>query len=50
MLAMAITAPVSAHHSAAGYDLSKTLSAPAGDKMEISWHPTKSGHLGGMLR
>jgi hypothetical protein len=20
-----------------------------GDKMEISWHPTKSGHLGGML-
>lgn len=99
MLAMAITAPVSAHHSAAGYDLSKTLSAQAtlkefrwgaphsaavftikgpdgkpedmtvasgspsmfvkqgfnpkdfqiGDKMEITWHPAISGHLGGML-
>jgi hypothetical protein len=99
MLAMAITAPVWAHHSAVGYDLSKTLSAEAtlkefrwssphseaifvikgpdgkaedmtvasatpamfvkqgfkpkdfqiGDKMEISWHPAKSGHLGGML-
>ena len=99
MLAMAITAPVWAHHSAAGYDLSKTLSAQAtlkefrwssphsaavfvikgpdgkpqdmtvasgspamfvkqgfqpkdfqiGDKMEITWHPTISGHLGGML-
>ena len=99
MLAMAITAPVWAHHSAVGYDLSKTLTAEAtlkefrwgsphsaavfvikgpdgkaedmtvasatpamfvkqgfkpkdfqvGDKMEISWHPAKSGHLGGML-
>ena len=99
MVAMAITAPVWAHHSAAGYDLSKTLSAQAtlkefrwgaphsaavfvikgpdgkpedmtvasatpamfvkqgfmpkdfqiGDKMEITWHPAKSGHLGGML-
>ena len=99
ILAMAITAPVWAHHSAVGYDLSKTVSAEAtlkefrwssphseaifvikgpdgkaedmtvasatpamfvkqgfkpkdfqiGDKMEISWHPAKSGHLGGML-
>jgi hypothetical protein len=99
MMAMAITAPVWAHHSAAGYDLVKTLSAEAtlkefrwgaphsgavfvikgpdgkpvdmtvasatpamfvkqgfkpkdfqiGDKMEITWHPAKSGHLGGML-
>ena len=98
-MAMAITAPVWAHHSAAGYDLSKILSAKAtlkefrwssphstavfvikgpdgkvqsmtvasgsplmfvkqgfqpkdfqiGDKVEITWHPTKSGHLGGML-
>ena len=98
-MAMTITAPVWAHHSAAGYDLSKTLSAEAtlkefrwssphsaavfvikgpdgkienmtvasgspsmfvkqgfqpkdfqiGDKVEITWHPTKSGHLGGML-
>lgn len=99
MLAMAITTPVWAHHSAAGYDLTKTLSAQAtlkefrwgaphsaavfmikgqdgkpedmtvacgspamfvkqgfmpkdfqiGDKMEITWHPAISGHLGGML-
>ncbi len=99
MLALAITAPIRAHHSAAGYDMSKTLSAPAtikefrwssphsaavfvikgpdgksenmtvasgspamfvkqgfrpkdfqvGDKVEITWHPTKSGQLGGML-
>ena len=36
MLAMAITAPVWAHHSAAGYDLSKTLSAQATLK-EFRW-------------
>jgi hypothetical protein len=99
MVAMAITAPVWAHHSATGYDYSKTLSAEAtikefrwvsphssvvfvikgpdgqpenmtvtsatpamfakqgftpkdfhvGDKVDISWHPAKSGHLGGAL-
>jgi hypothetical protein len=99
MVAMAITAPVWAHHSAVGYDFSKTLSAEAtikefrwvsphssvvvvikgpdgrpeemtvtsatpatfskqgfsprdfkvGDKVQIAWHPAKSGHLGGML-
>jgi hypothetical protein len=99
VMVMAITTPVWAHHSAAGYDLSKTLSAQAtlkefrwssphsaavfvikgpdgkpqsmtvassspamfvkqgfqprdfqvGDKVEITWHPAKSGHLGGML-
>ena len=99
MLAMAITAPVWAHHSFAGYDMTKTLTAEAtlkefrwgaphssavfmikgpdgkaeemtvaaagpsmffkqgfkprdfqvGDKMEISWHPSTSGHIGGML-
>ena len=99
MLVMAITAPVWAHHSFAGYDMTKTLTAEAtlkefrwgaphssavfmikgpngnaeemtvaaggpsmffkqgfkprdfqvGDKMEISWHPSTSGHIGGML-
>jgi hypothetical protein len=99
MLAMAITAPVWAHHSFAGYDMTKTLTAEAtlkefrwgaphssavfmikgpdgkievmtvaaaapamfskqgfnpkdfqvGDKMEITWHPSTSGHIGGML-
>ena len=99
MLAMAITAPVWAHHSFAGYDMTKTLTAEAtlkefrwgaphssavfvikgadgkiqvmtvaaaapsmfskqgfmpkdfqtGDKMEISWHPSTSGHIGGLL-
>jgi hypothetical protein len=99
MLAMAITAPVWAHHSFAGYDMTKTLTTEAtlkefrwgaphssavfmirgpdgkvevmtvaagtpssfskqgfrpkdfqvGDKMEISWHPSTSGHIGGML-
>ena len=99
-VASAIAAlPVSAHHSAAGYDLKKTLSAPAtikefrwgaphssgvfmvkgpkgeqqelsassaapamfrksgfnprdfkvGEKVEISWHPTRSGKPGGIL-
>jgi hypothetical protein len=92
-------APVWAHHSFAGYDTTKTLTAEAtlkefrwgaphsaavfvikgpdgkpeditvaaaapamfskqgfkprdfevGDKMEITWHPSKSGHLGGIL-
>jgi hypothetical protein len=99
LVAMAITASAWAHHSAAGYDLTKILSAQAtlkefrwssphsaavfvikgpdgkaedmtvasaspamfvkqgfqprdfqvGDKVEISWHPARSGHLGGML-
>ena len=99
MVAMAITAPVWGHHSAVGYDFSKTVTAEAtvkefrwvsphsslvvvikgadgkpeemtvtsatpavfakqgftprdfkiGDKVEISWHPAKSGHLGGAL-
>jgi hypothetical protein len=99
MLALAIAAPVWAHHSAAGYDMAKTVSADAtikefrwgaphssavfmikgpdgkaeamtvaagspamfvkqgfqprdfqiGDKVQISWHPSISGHLGGML-
>jgi hypothetical protein len=99
MVVLAITAPVWAHHSAVGYDFSKTLTAEAtikefrwvsphsavvvvingpdgeaedmtvtsatpavffkqgftprdfkvGDKVEISWHPAKSGHLGGAL-
>jgi len=98
-MTVALTAPAWAHHSAAGYDLSKTLSAKAtlkefrwssphsaavfvikgpdgkaqnmtvasgspamfvkqgfqpkdfqiGDKVEITWHPTNSGRLGGML-
>jgi hypothetical protein len=99
MVAIAITAPVWAHHSFAGYDMDKTLTAQAtlkefrwgaphsaavyvikspdgklekvtvasatpstfykqgfkpkdfqvGDKMEITWHPSKSGHVGGIL-
>ena len=99
MVALVITAPVWAHHSGAGYDTTKTLTAQAtlkefrwgaphsaavfvikgpdgkpeditvasaapamfskqgfkprdfqvGDKMEISWHPSKSGNIGGML-
>lgn len=99
MLLLAIAAPTSAHHSAAGYDMSKTLSASAtikefrwgaphsaaifvikdgngkpeeltvasatpamfvkqrfrprdfkvGDKVEITWHPSKSGNIGGIL-
>ena len=98
-MAMTITAPVWAHHSFAGYDMTKTVTADAtlkefrwssphsaavfvvkgangkpedmtvasaspamfvrkgfkpkdfqiGDKMEISWHPAKSGQLGGIL-
>jgi hypothetical protein len=95
---MVLAGPVSAHHSGAGYDLSKTLEADAtlkefrwgaphsavvfiikmdgktqevtmggaspgamarqgfkprdfrpGDKMRITWHPSKSGALGGTL-
>jgi hypothetical protein len=99
MLAMAITTPLWAHHSAAGYDMAKTLSSEAtikefrwgaphssavfmvkgpdgkvdamtvaagspamfvkqgfqprdfqvGDKVQITWHPSISGHPGGML-
>jgi hypothetical protein len=99
MLAAGWAAPVTAHHSFSGYDMSKTLSAPAtlkefrwgaphssvvfvvkgpngkpqevsmasaspaafakqgfkprdfkvGDKMQISWHPSKSGATGGAL-
>jgi Family of unknown function (DUF6152) len=99
ILAAGLAAPVSAHHSFSGYDMSKTLSAPAtlkefrwgaphsgvvfvikgpdgkpqevtmasaspaafakqgfkprdfkvGDKMEITWHPSKSGAVGGSL-
>jgi hypothetical protein len=99
VVAVAITAPVWAHHSFAGYDMTKTLTAEAtlkefrwgaphseavfvikgpdgklekvtvasatpttyfkqgfnpkdfqvGDKMEITWHPSKSGHTGGIL-
>jgi len=99
MVAMVITAPVWAHHSFAGYDMDRTLTAQAtlkefrwvsphssavfvikgpdgklenmtvtsatpatflkqglkprdfqvGDKMEITWHPAKSGHPGGAL-
>ena len=99
MLLLAIAAPTSAHHSAAGYDMNKTLTAPAtikefrwgaphssavfmikgangkpeevtmasatpatfmkqgfrprdfkvGDKVEITWHPSKSGAIGGQL-
>ncbi|HEY5755972.1 MAG TPA: DUF6152 family protein [Steroidobacter sp.] len=99
MLLMAIAAPVSAHHSFAGYDMSKTSNAQAtikefrwgaphsaavfvikgsdgkqqevtvasaapsmfvkqgfkpkdfrvGDKVEISWHPSRSGATGGIL-
>ena len=99
ILAAGLTAPVSAHHSFAGYDMTKTMSAPAtlkefrwgaphsmvvfvikgadgkpqevtmasaspaalnragfkprdfkvGDKMEVTWHPSKSGAVGGTL-
>ena len=99
MVALSITAPTWAHHSLAGYDMAKTMTAevtlkefrwvsphssavfiikgadgksenmtvtsatPAtflkqgfkprdfqeGDKMEITWHPSKNGHLGGAL-
>jgi hypothetical protein len=99
ILAAGLAAPVSAHHSFSGYDMSKTVSASAtlkefrwgaphsavvfvikgpdgkpqevpmasaspgafakqgfkprdfkvGDKMEITWHPSKSGALGGSL-
>ena len=99
ILAAGWAAPLSAHHSGAGYDTSKTLSASAtlkefrwgaphsavvfiikgpdgkpqevsmasaapasfsragfkprdfkvGDKMEITWHPSKSGAIGGTL-
>jgi Family of unknown function (DUF6152) len=99
ILAAGWAAPVSAHHSFAGYDMSKTLSEPAtlkefrwgaphsmvvvmmkgpdgkpqkvtiasaspaafakqgfkprdfkvGDKMEVTWHPSKSGATGGVL-
>jgi hypothetical protein len=99
MVAMVMTAPAWAHHSAVGYDFSKTLAADAtlkefrwvsphsslvvvikgpdgqaeemtvtsatpavfakqgftpkdfkvGDKVKITWHPAKSGHLGGAL-
>jgi hypothetical protein len=97
---MTMAAPVSAHHSAAGYDLTKTLSAEAtlkefrwsaphsavvfvikgadgkpqevsmasaspaslirqgfkprdfkpGEKMKITWHPSKNGAIGGTLK
>jgi hypothetical protein len=99
ILAASWAAPVSAHHSGAGYDMSKTLSASAtlkefrwgaphsavvfiikgadgkpqevsmgsaapanfsrqgfkpkdfkvGDKMQITWHPSKNGAIGGTL-
>jgi len=99
ILAAGLAAPLSAHHSFAGYDMEKSLSAPAtlkefrfgaphsmvvfmikgadgkqqevtmgsaspsafarqgfkprdfkvGDKMEISWRPSKSGAIGGLL-
>jgi Family of unknown function (DUF6152) len=99
ILLLVISAPTSAHHSAAGYDMAKTLTAPAtikefrwgaphssavfvikgtngkpeevtmasaapgtfmkqgfkprdfkvGDKVEITWHPSKSGAIGGQL-
>lgn len=99
LILIAAAGPVSAHHSAAGYDIAKTLSAAAtlkefrwgaphsavvfvikgvdgkpqevsmasaspasltrqgfklrdfkkGDKMEITWHPSKSGAIGGAL-
>jgi len=100
ILAAGLAAPLSAHHSFAGYDLSKTMTAPAtlkefrwgaphsmvvftikgadgkpqdvtmasaspaalarqgfkprdfksGDKMEITWNPSKSGAIGGQLK
>jgi hypothetical protein len=99
MVAIAIAAPVWAHHSFAGYDMGRALTAQAalkefrwsaphsaavfvikgpngklenitvasatpatfskqgfkprdfqvGDKMEITWHPSKSGRIGGIL-
>ena len=99
ILAAGLTAPLSAHHSFSGYDMSKTVTAPAtlkefrwgaphsmvvilikgpdgkpqevtmgsaspasfakqgfkprdfkvGDKMEVTWHPSKSGATGGVL-
>jgi hypothetical protein len=99
ILGVAMAAPLSAHHSGAGYDMQKTLSAKAtlkefrwgaphsmvvfmvkgadgkeqevsmgsaapasfsrqgfkprdfkvGDKMDITWHPSKNGALGGTL-
>ena len=98
-IAMAISLPVSAHHSFAGYDMTKTLTAQAtikefrwgaphsaaifiikgpdgksqeitvataaptmfvkqgfkpkdfrvGDKVDITWHPTRRGAAGGIL-
>jgi hypothetical protein len=100
ILAAGLAAPLSAHHSFAGYDMSKTISAPAtlkefrwgaphsmvvltikgadgnprditlasaspvalarqgfkprdfklGDKMEVTWNPSKSGALGGQIK
>jgi len=100
ILVAGLAAPLSAHHSFAGYDMSKTLSASAtlkefrwgaphsmvvftikgadgkprdvtmasaspvalarqgfkprdfkpGDKMEITWNPSKSGAIGGQLK
>lgn len=99
MLLMAVAVPVSAHHSFAGYDMTKTSTAQAtikefrwgaphsaavfvikgadgkqqevtvasaapsmfvkqgfkpkdfraGDKLEITWHPSRSGAKGGIL-
>jgi hypothetical protein len=98
-MAMAIALPVSAHHSFAGYDMTKTFTAQAtikefrwgaphsaavfvikgpdgkpqemtvtsaaptmfvkqgfkpkdfrvGDKVDIAWHPTRNGAVGGIL-
>jgi len=100
ILAAGLAAPVSAHHSFSGYDMSKTMSAPAtlkefrwgaphsmvvfvikgadgkpqevtmasaspaalnragfkprdfkvGDKMDVTWNPSKSGAVGGQLK
>ena len=99
LVAMSIALPVSAHHSFAGYDMTKTVTAPAtikefrwgaphssvvlvikgqdgksqevtvgsaapsmfvkqgfspkdfrvGDKVDITWHPTRNGAPGGVL-
>jgi hypothetical protein len=99
LILIAAAGPVSAHHSAAGYDITKTLTAEAtlkefrwgaphsmvvvvikgadgkpqevsmasaspasltrqgfklrdfkrGDKLEVTWHPSKSGAIGGAL-
>jgi hypothetical protein len=99
LMAMAIASPASAHHSFAGYDMTKTLTAAAtikefrwgaphsavvlamkgpdgktqeftvasaapsmfvkqgftpkdfrvGDKVDIGWHPSRNGALGGVL-